>query len=183
MNKHNMRMQLRFPKTEIVTLAEQYVRGMNKRDRVLTQRITEKVFPSYKRNGFLTKEEFVTVCEWKSPRAKPYSESNDSNTIQEVSALSRKTKSERIRIQIWTLLDGVQWPTASVFLHFAFPKKYPILDIRALWSLGIGNPPQYNFAFWDRYSAACHSIASEANVTMRQLDQALWKYSQLNQER
>jgi hypothetical protein len=27
----------------------------------------------------------------------------------------------------------VNWPTASVILHFVYPKRYPILDYRALW--------------------------------------------------
>ena len=33
-------------------------------------------------------------------------------------------------------LNGVGVPTGSALLHFAFPKDYPILDVRALESLG-----------------------------------------------
>ncbi len=33
-------------------------------------------------------------------------------------------------------LDGVEWPTASTILHFCGARPYPILDYRALWSLG-----------------------------------------------
>jgi hypothetical protein len=109
--------------------------------------------------------------------------SNDSDMIREVSILAQTTKSERVRIQVWTMLDGVKWPTASVFLHFAFPHTYPILDIRALWSLGVDRPPAYNFNFWKNYAESCRSLANEHEVTMRELDQALWKYSQLNQGR
>jgi hypothetical protein len=174
-------MILRFPIAEISRLSTQYLDQMGERDRGLTEAITQKVFPSYEGNGYLTREEFRTVCAWKSPRAKPRWESNDPTFIREVSSLARTTESERMRIQIWTLLAGVKWPTASVFLHFAFPGRYPILDFRALWSLGIDLPPPYTFSFWKNYTQFCLRLAAEAGVSMRELDQGLWKYSQLHQ--
>ncbi|HQL94014.1 MAG TPA: hypothetical protein PL005_05005, partial [Candidatus Hydrogenedentes bacterium] len=77
-----------------------------------------------------------------------------------------------------TLLAGVSWPTASVFLHFAFPEKYPILDFRALWSLNIDPPPkQYTFPFWKEYADFCRNLSGEAGVSLRTLDKALWMYS------
>jgi len=72
---------------------------------------------------------------FKTPRSKPPCESNEADIIADASALALTTKSERLKLQVWTLLAGVKWPTASVFLHFAFPQSYPILDFRALWSL------------------------------------------------
>jgi len=87
------------------------------------------------------------------------------------------TESERLRIELWTLLAGVRFPTASVFIHFSFADQYPILDFRALSSLGVDVPSQYTFEFWWRYTSCCRDIAREADVTMRQLDQALWYYS------
>lgn len=173
--------RLRFPASSIRRLAARYSSELNSRDRRLTKIITEEVFPAYEQQGFLTKDQFVQVCEWKSPRAKPRFESNDADLIREVSALARTTKSERLRIQVWTLLDGVKWPTASVFVHFAFPDQYPILDVRALWSLGVERTAQYNFSFWSNYTDACRALAKKAEVTMRELDQALWKHSQMNQ--
>jgi hypothetical protein len=170
--------RLRFPASSIQQLSARYLSEMNERDRRLTQIITEEVFPAYEQQGFLTKDQFVRVCEWKSPRAKPRFESNDADLIQEVSALARTTTSERMRIQAWTLLDGVKWPTASVFVHFAFPDQYPILDVRALWSLGVDRPSAYSFSFWSKYTDACRTLAKKAKVTMRGLDQALWKFSQ-----
>ena len=177
----NPQFRLRFPASSVRQLASSYSSELNGRDRRLTQIITEEAFPAYEEQGFLTKEQFVSVCEWKSPRAKPRFESNDTDLIREVSALARTTTSERMRIQAWTLLDGVKWPTASVFLHFAFPDQYPILDVRALWSLGADRPSAYNFPFWSKYTDACRTLAKKVNVTMRELDQALWKQSQMNQ--
>jgi hypothetical protein len=176
-------MKLRFQESEILNLAARYSNEMGERDRRLTERITQEVFPSYARKGFLMKDEFLTVCSWKTSRSKPLCESNDEDLIREVSAIAKTTGSERLRIQIWTLLAGVKWPTASVFLHFAFPNMYPILDFRALWSLNIEVPPQYTFAFWSAYTAFCRSLAHRAGVSMREIDQALWKYSETLQKR
>lgn len=175
-------MKLRFPQTEILTLASRYDNEMGERDRRLTATITKEVFPSYARNGFLNKKEFLTVCAWKTPRSKSRCESNDGELIREVSALALTAKSEQMRIQIWTLLAGVKWPTASVFLHFAFPNQYPILDIRALWSVGTDAPAQYTFPFWSAYVNFCRELSRQANVSMRVLDQALWKYSEIHQK-
>jgi hypothetical protein len=177
----NTKFRLRIPAKIMRQLSCQYSGEMNARDQRLTALITQEVFPAYEQNGYLTKDQFVSVCEWKSPRAKPSFESNSSELIHEVSSLARTTKSERIRIQVWTLLKGVKWPTASVFLHFAFPDQYPILDVRALWSLGVDRSPAHSYEFWESYTKTCRALAKKARITMRELDQALWKFSQLNQ--
>jgi len=174
-------MQLRFPPSRIQELSERYIAELRERDRRLTDEITVTVFPSYERRGYLTKDEFLTVCEWKTPRSKRHCASNDASLIQEVSNLVRRTSSEELRIRAWTLLAGVKWPTASVFLHFAFPGRYPILDYRVLWSLCTDVPSKYTFAFWQSYAEFCRALASQTGVSLRMLDQALWKYSELHQ--
>jgi hypothetical protein len=173
--------QLRFPTSSFQELSDRYVADLRPRDRRLTDAITQQVFPSYGQKGYLTKDEFLTVCEWKTPRSKSRCDANDASLIREISSLVRTTKSERLRIQIWTLLAGVKWPTASVFLHFAFADRYPILDFRALWSLSVEVPSQYTFPFWWRYTEFCRELASQTGVTLRVLDQALWQYSKLHQ--
>ena len=174
-------MELRFPIAQIREFSDRYVAELGDRDRRLEDAITHQVFPSYEQKGHLTKEEFLIVCAWKTPRSRPLCAANDVAFIRELSALAKTTHSERMRIQIWTLLAGVKWPTASVFLHFAFPDRYPILDFRALWSLHTDAPRQYTFSFWLSYAEFCRALAGRADVTMRVLDQALWKYSKLHQ--
>jgi hypothetical protein len=176
-------MELRFPQSEVRRLAARYEDELGEGDRRLTAEIIEDVFPSYARNGFLTKKEFLTVCAWKTPCSRPRCASNDEGFIRKVSALAKTTESERMRIQIWTLLAGVKWPTASVFLHFAFPDRYPILDYRALWSLKTDVRAQYTFSFWSAYAHFCRKLSRQAGVSMRVLDQALWKYSEIRQRR
>lgn len=178
----NRIMELRFPNSEIRELAAQYNRELKATDRKLTEAIS-RVFSSYAEKGFLTKEEYLTVCRWKTPRTQSRCKKNDVLLIREISNLAGRTDSEQLRIQIWTLLEGVGWPTASVFLHFGFPKRrYPILDVRALWSINIESQTvKYSFPFWWKYTEFCRSLASKAGVTMRELDQALWMYSKIHQ--
>jgi len=56
------------------------------------------------------------------------------------------------------------------------------LDFRALWSLGLSEPKQYDFQFWWTYAQFCRKLAVESNVTMRILDRALWQFSKENQK-
>ena len=88
------------------------------------------------------------------------------------------TPDERQRIEALTRLHGVDYPTASVLLHLAHRDSYPIIDFRALWSLGVETPPTaYFFTYWWAYTQACRSLAKDAGVRMRTLDRALWQYS------
>ena len=80
-----------------------------------------------------------------------------------------------------SILDGVSWPTASVILHFFHRRRYPILDFRALWSVGLEPPVQYGFNFWWDYVQYCRILARESRVDMRTLDRPLWQYSKERQ--
>lgn len=136
-----------------------------------------------RQQGYLTKEELLQFFIWKTGgRGKSRCERNSESYVQELTGISFKTAEERLQAEILTLLDGVDWPVASAILHFIFPEKYPILDFRALWSLGIDKVPTYNYQFWKEYTDACKMLAKANNVDMRTLDRALWQYSKENQK-
>jgi hypothetical protein len=163
---------LRFSIREIETCAERYPHS----DEALLS-MAEQV----KQRGFLTRDEFLAVCHWKSPRSQPRCRSNSSDFIKDVTQCALSTSSEQLRIEVLTLLAGVSWPTASVILHFFHREQYPLLDVRALWSLRCDAPKQYDFALWKNYVKFCRSLAQKADVSMRTLDRALWQYSKENQ--
>ena len=73
-------------------------------------------------------------------------------------------------------------PARSVVLHFFHNDPYPILDFRALWSISLDVPSQYDFDFWWNYVEYCRALSTESHLDMRQLDRALWQYSKENQE-
>jgi hypothetical protein len=79
-------------------------------------------------------------------------------------------------------LHGVEWPTASVFLHLTYPERYPILDQRALQALGVP-PRSYSLRFWQAYVSAWVDLAARAGVDGRTFDQALWQWSKEHGER
>jgi hypothetical protein len=68
-------------------------------------------------------------------------------------------------------------PTASTLLYVAFPDDYPILDVRALESLGVKSRSTYPVSFWLAYLEACRTLARENGVSLRTLDRALWEHS------
>jgi hypothetical protein len=78
-------------------------------------------------------------------------------------------------------LHGVEWPTASTLLHFCDVRLYPILDYRALWSLGYSHPPHYKMAFWLSYVAYVRELARRSGQPIRTVDRALWQYSKARQ--
>lgn len=169
---------LRFDCAEMGKLAQRYTSCQNDRDRKAERHIEEVVSPTVREKGFYTKAHFLELCSWKTSRSQQLCAANDEEFIRDVTALALKAKNERIRIEVLTLLNGVGWPTASVLLHFGHPQRYPILDLRALWSLSISRPEGgYEFSFWWDYVQVCRRIAERCDVTMRTLDRALWQFS------
>ena len=134
-----------------------------------------------RRDRSLSREDFLALCAWKSPRSRPRCERNDEAFVRAVTSAALTTTSERLRIEVLMLLEGVSWPTASAILHFGFRNRYPVLDYRAVWSLGVDGPPRYDYAFWAGYAGCCRTLAKTAGVDLRTLDKALWQYSKENQ--
>jgi hypothetical protein len=138
-----------------------------------------------KKRGYYTRKEFLTLAQWKAPRIVPKCEKNESGQVEYATriALSPENKFERVRIGVLNSLQGVSWPMASVLLHFGHNDPYPILDFRALWSLGLGEEPwQYSFNFWWSYVECCRDLREKAGTTMRTLDRALWQFSKEHQK-
>lgn len=88
-----------------------------------------------------------------------------------------ETSGERERMRALRALRGVEWATASVLLHLAYPERYPILDKRALQALGIHARSEYSFRFWEAYVSAWRQLAERAGVDGRAFDQTLWQWS------
>jgi hypothetical protein len=128
-------------------------------------------------NHYLDREGFVTIGLWKSKRPKKRYESNNDLTVREITRFSFMAKSEEAKVRSLMILHGVSFPVASVILHFAFPNRYPILDFRAIWSLGWEQPKSYNFDFWQKYRNEVKGISKRIGENVRTVDKALWEYS------
>jgi hypothetical protein len=162
--------RLRFPSRQIAHWASRF-------SDVAGDDLPEKIGARTRVRRYLTRSDFLFLCRWKSPRSRPRVERNSESFIRAVTRTAFSTPDERLRMEVLTLLEGVNWPTASVILHFGHRDPYPILDWRALWSLGVGKPSSYRFDFWWDYVQVCRRLADENACTMRMLDRALWQYS------
>ena len=117
------------------------------------------------------------MCAWKTVRSRPKVATNPEAAIVDATGRALAAGDEATRIAALLELEGVGVPTASTLLYFAFPDDYPILDVRALESLGVKPRSQYPVSFWLEYLGACREIAHRAAVSIRTLDKALWQYS------
>jgi hypothetical protein len=142
--------------------------------------------PRVQKERQMSRSDLYAVCNWKAPRAAGQARKNTSCEVEEITGLAFRARSERVRVEVLQMLHGVSYPTASVILHFFHTDTYPVLDFRALWSMRITQPSDYTFPFWWSYVRACRSFLARARrrhprLSMRELDRALWQYSQERQ--
>ena len=129
--------------------------------------------------GHLSRADLEEVALWKFPGVQTRSlvAENSEIEVREISKVSFSAKTERLRIGVLLALHGVGWPMASTVLHFVFPKCYPIFDVRVMRTVtGLPNPPGCTFERWIQYTKLCRDKAEEYQVTLRNLDRALWTY-------
>jgi hypothetical protein len=164
-----LRFELRFPPTEIRPLAARF--GPDDDARLLA------IGAAARARGHYTRSEFIDVCAWKTPRSRPRIAANTRRSITARTARALSAREEADRIAPLLELEGVGVPTASTLLYFAFPGDYPILDVRALESLGVRSRSTYTISFWLQYLDACRAMARANGVSIRTLDKALWQHS------
>src|ERR1019366_351812 len=122
-----MRLRLRFPHSEIEKWAAQYSYASD-------AAIEDVIAPAARRQGYLTRDQFLTIAEWKTARSRSRCRKNDAGYVKEVTS---------------------DWPTASVILHFCDRGRYPIVDVRAMWSLGVTTPQAIDFPVWMEIPGSC----------------------------
>ena len=170
-----MSFKLRFPEKQIKYWADRYQYPGEKE--LIAGPVT-----SSRARGYLTKSEFLEIARWKTPRSQTRCSRNDPDFVKEVTRLAlAPSTSDRLRIESLTLLSGIEWPTASVILHFCHRETYPILDFRALWSLRCPVPTQYRYPLWSSYTNFTRDLCTRRDITSRMLDRALWQYSKEHQ--
>lgn len=132
--------------------------------------------------GYLTLDQFLKIAKWKTQRSKSLCLRNSDAYVRTVTGSAFSATEPRFKVEAFRLLDGVDWPTASVILHFCDSQRWPILDYRAFWSLSQPSPAGgYSFLLWQAYTTYTRQLADEVGVSMRTLDRALWAYSKEKQ--
>jgi hypothetical protein len=123
------------------------------------------------------------MAKWKTPRSQSRCFKNSDEYVHAVTSNALAASEPRFKIEALRLLDGVDWPTASVILHFCDRGDWPIIDYRAFWTLKQDPPAgKYSFGLWEAYTDFTRDLARELAVDMRTLDRALWTYSKERQQ-
>ncbi|HEY6398276.1 MAG TPA: hypothetical protein VIX82_12560 [Solirubrobacteraceae bacterium] len=161
--------ELQFPADQIEALASRF--GYAADARLLAAGAAART------RGHYTREEFIAICAWKTVRSRPRVAANAERAVVDATGQALAAADEATRMSALLELEGVGVPTASVLLYFAFPDDYPILDVRALESLGVNPRSQYPVSFWLQYLSACRELARRTGVSTRTLDKALWQHS------
>jgi tetratricopeptide (TPR) repeat protein len=161
--------QLQFPAERIPELAERFAYRGDERCRAAGAAARVR--------GHYVRQEFMVVCAWKTPRSGSKVAANSAAAVVAATGRALASSSEVVRMEALLELAGVGVPTASTLLHFAFPDDYPILDVRALESLGVKGRTVYPVTFWLAYLSACRELAAAHRVHIRSLDKALWQFS------
>lgn len=169
-----MKFRLRLPESELSAWGRRYVDPGD-------DAIEERIAPAARARGHLTRDEFLELCRWKTPRSQPRCAENREEFVREVTRLALAATDEELKIRVLLLLTGVGWPTASVMLHFCDRGRYPVLDVRALWSVGVRQVPEYTFSLWWPYTCFVRGISDRTKLSMRVIDRALWQYSKQRQ--
>jgi hypothetical protein len=145
---------LRFPADEIPQLAERFSYSKSD-DLCLAAGAAARARARYNR------DELILICAWKTVRSKRRVASNSETAIELATGRAFRTRDEGKRMEALTELDGVGVPTGSALLYFAFPDDYPILDVRALESLGQKARTVYPINYWLEYLLACRRIVDQ----------------------
>ena len=110
---------------------------------------------------------------------------NSPARIRRHSAIALASRSERIRFDALTSLDGVGAPTASAILTLTDPRRYGVIDIR-VWKLlfDLGSvrtkPGGVGFTFddWRDYLEVLRLHARQLSVSVRAVEYSLFLYHQ-----
>lgn len=134
-----------------------------------------------KSRGYLTRGEFLAVCNCKSPRARRHFERNSHHSIRRATQVAFCTRSERVRFDALTVLAGISTPMASAILTLTDPRRYGVIDIR-VWQMllrlgsvltrpsGIG----FQFNHWQLLLTILRSHASRLAVDVRAIERTLF---------
>jgi hypothetical protein len=163
------RFELQLPACEIVALAARFP--------VVDESSALAAGAAARDRGWYRRSEFIEVCRWKTARSAPRVARNTAPAIRRATRRGLSSPDEGARMVSLLELEGVGVPTASTLLYCAFPDDYPILDVRALDSLGVRARSVYPVGFWLEYLAACRGLSHRHGVDLRTLDKALWQYS------
>ena len=129
------------------------------------------------RDGECSRSNLERIVAWKSDRRLALISENSDSEIADALRLALRATEPRSALAVLTGLRGVGAPMASAILTAIDPEKYTVMDFRALEALGVADANTGLEFYLRHYLPECKRLASEAGVSLRTLDRALWAWS------
>ena len=137
----------------------------------------------WRKKGYLTKDEFIQICLWKSRRAKKRYDSNDAALVEKITREAFAESDEKKKIEKLTELKGVRIPVASAILSVTDrDNNYPIIDVRcvcALEDLGEIDWVDITVENWERYLTKIRNLAKQYGKTAREIEKGLFAFNRM----
>lgn len=170
---------LKINKSFVKKWSAAYLAEMSDRERLAESTLFDQVNRAVRSRGHYTRDGFLAVVRWKNLRGKRYAAWNDTEAVEEITRIAFETDT-RFRLAILDLLDEVGVPVASALLTVWCMEDYTVLDWRAVGVLREAGvlPPGRGLPAYGDYLEKCRELSGRLGVSLRDLDRALWKYSQ-----
>lgn len=130
----------------------------------------------------LSKETFINILHWKSPRVKGIVRLNEFY-IYEKGITDAYNAEEEQKLRILLRLYGIGTPVGSTILHFVYPDSFPIIDIRTAETLHYAGRIESSltgFAHYTPFRAEILKIARKnPGFSLREIDRALFTYHKI----
>ncbi len=145
-----------------------------------------KVSEELSKGDTLSKDVFISILNWKSPRVKGKIRDDFEHYSKGIKQAINAPENQKI--EILDDLYGIGIPVASTVLHIIYPKIFPIVDFRTVEVLkraGYFNKSMYFYRNtlngYDIFRAKIKDIANQnPNWNLRQIDRALFAYHKTN---
>lgn len=128
-----------------------------------------------------SREHLDTIFAWKTKnRGKSRIQKNDAREIEtvlrQVVESGGEPPSDSLKVLI--TLSGIDIPVASAVMTAVFPERFTVIDFRALDALGAKKYSTRSIKKYLEYASYCRNLAAEWHLSLRDLDRALWKWSE-----
>ncbi|TXG99902.1 MAG: hypothetical protein E6R08_00275 [Nevskiaceae bacterium] len=131
--------------------------------------------------GHYTKDEFLAVCRWKSPRSSPLCQSNTAAKVRAVTRKAFAAGCEQTRMEALITLNGVAVPSASALLAVWDPTRFGVIDVRAWRLLHDAKAVTQNrlgqglsISNWKQYLKLIQDMARDVGTTPRLVELAFY---------
>jgi hypothetical protein len=127
--------------------------------------------------GEYARSHLETIYEWKTKgRGRSRIARNTDEEIADALKLVSHARTDRAAVAVLMGLRGVDVPVASAILTAINPSRFTIIDFRALAALGVTSIVP-TIDIFISYCEFCRNLAMECNLSLRDLDRALWQWS------